>query len=238
MLILTRRVGESIVVGDDIVLTVFEVRGDAVRIGIEAPRSVRVNRKEVYEEIQRSNEQAVSTSDDALDALRGAIDSDRPLKARSPTGRVTCLHRHPSAPSVRMGCERSMTRMPERGVDIELRDQQGNAHRSGVLESNRGRPAPWCSRRRPTVPPTGRSNPAPGCWSAGRRTTPTGCCRCCWSTLRASGPAPLLVVEVADDAWREERREYVRSSLDADVLIDFEAEDSEGDPGPGTYRPS
>lgn len=76
MLILTRRVGESIVVGDDIVLTVFEVRGDAVRIGIEAPRSVRVNRKEVFDEIQRSNEQAVSTSDDALDALRGAIDSE------------------------------------------------------------------------------------------------------------------------------------------------------------------
>ena len=76
MLILTRRVGESIVVGDDIVLTVFEVRGDAVRIGIDAPRSVRVNRKEVYEEIQRSNEQAVSTSDDALDALRTAIEAD------------------------------------------------------------------------------------------------------------------------------------------------------------------
>lgn len=73
MLILTRRVGESIVVGDDIVLTVFEVRGDAVRIGIEAPRSVKVNRKEIYEEIQRSNAQAVSSSDDAVDALRGAL---------------------------------------------------------------------------------------------------------------------------------------------------------------------
>jgi carbon storage regulator len=69
-------VGESIVVGDDIVLTVFEVRGDAVRIGIDAPRSVRVNRKEVYEEIQRTNEQAVSTSDDALDALRSAIEAE------------------------------------------------------------------------------------------------------------------------------------------------------------------
>jgi len=76
VLILTRRVGESIVVGDDIVLTVFEVRGDAVRIGIDAPRSVRVNRKEVYEEIQRTNEQAVSTSDEALEKLRSAIDTD------------------------------------------------------------------------------------------------------------------------------------------------------------------
>ncbi|MDT0261550.1 carbon storage regulator CsrA [Jatrophihabitans lederbergiae] len=78
MLILTRRVGESIVVGDDIVLTVFEVRGDAVRIGIQAPRSVQVNRKEIWEELQRSNEQAVSTSDDAVDALRGAIGAAAP----------------------------------------------------------------------------------------------------------------------------------------------------------------
>ena len=85
MLILTRRVGESIVVGDDIVLTVFEVRGDAVRIGIEAPRSVKVNRKEIYEEIQRSNAQAVSSSDDAVDALRGALGGD-PSSSAPPAG--------------------------------------------------------------------------------------------------------------------------------------------------------
>ena len=84
MLILTRRVGESIVVGDDIVLTVFEVRGDAVRIGIEAPRSVKVNRKEIYEEIQRSNAQAVSSSDDAVDALRGALGAPAGTPAADP----------------------------------------------------------------------------------------------------------------------------------------------------------
>jgi carbon storage regulator len=84
LLILTRRVGESIVVGDDIVLTVFEVRGDAVRIGIEAPRSVKVNRKEIYEEIQRSNAQAVSSSDDAVDALRGALGAAAEEPAATP----------------------------------------------------------------------------------------------------------------------------------------------------------
>jgi carbon storage regulator len=73
VLILTRRVGESIVVGDDVTVTVFEVRGDAVRIGIDAPRSVQVHRQEVYEELQRANEQAVSPSDDAIESLRGAI---------------------------------------------------------------------------------------------------------------------------------------------------------------------
>lgn len=73
MLILTRRAGESIMIGDDIVITVSEVRGDAVRVGIEAPRSVQVHREEVYRELQRANAQAVSTSDDALAALRTAI---------------------------------------------------------------------------------------------------------------------------------------------------------------------
>jgi carbon storage regulator len=94
LLILTRRVGESIVVGDDIVLTVFEVRGDAVRIGIEAPRSVKVNRKEIYEEIQRANAQAVSSSDDAVDALRGALGTPAPADgadrtAQRPAGGAT-----------------------------------------------------------------------------------------------------------------------------------------------------
>ncbi len=68
MLILTRRVGENIVVGDDIVISVVEVRGDAVRIGIQAPRSVAVHREEVYLELQRANEQAASSSDEAVDA--------------------------------------------------------------------------------------------------------------------------------------------------------------------------
>jgi carbon storage regulator len=68
VLILTRRVGESVIVGDDIVISVIEVRGDAVRIGIQAPRSVSVHREEVYLELQRANEQAASASDAAIGA--------------------------------------------------------------------------------------------------------------------------------------------------------------------------
>ena len=68
MLILTRRVGENVIVGDDIVISVIEVRGDAVRIGIQAPRSVTVHREEVYVELQRANEQAASSSDAAVGA--------------------------------------------------------------------------------------------------------------------------------------------------------------------------
>lgn len=68
MLILTRRVGENVIVGDDIVISVIEVRGDAVRIGIQAPRSVSVHREEVYQELQRANQAAAVASDEAIGA--------------------------------------------------------------------------------------------------------------------------------------------------------------------------
>lgn len=53
MLILTRRVGETFIIGDDIRITVCSVRNGQVRIGIEAPKDVSIHRKEVYERIQR-----------------------------------------------------------------------------------------------------------------------------------------------------------------------------------------
>jgi carbon storage regulator len=59
MLVLTRRRGERIMIGDDIVVTVIEVSGDQVRIGIEAPRSVGVYREEVLAEVAEANRQAV-----------------------------------------------------------------------------------------------------------------------------------------------------------------------------------
>jgi carbon storage regulator len=51
MLVLTRRVGDSIVIGDEIVVTVLEVRSDQVRLGIDAPREVSVHREEVYRQV-------------------------------------------------------------------------------------------------------------------------------------------------------------------------------------------
>lgn len=53
MLILTRRVGETLVVGDDITVTIVGVRASQVRIGINAPKDVTVHRKEIYERIRR-----------------------------------------------------------------------------------------------------------------------------------------------------------------------------------------
>ncbi|HEY8353595.1 MAG TPA: carbon storage regulator CsrA [Methylophilaceae bacterium] len=58
MLVLTRKVGESIVIGQDIEVTVLEVRGEQVKLGIRAPRTVAVHRKEVYLAIQAENREA------------------------------------------------------------------------------------------------------------------------------------------------------------------------------------
>ncbi|HHW09454.1 MAG TPA: carbon storage regulator CsrA [Firmicutes bacterium] len=58
MLVLTRKRDESIIIGDDIKITVVEVRGDQVKIGVEAPRVIPVHREEVYREIQEEKERA------------------------------------------------------------------------------------------------------------------------------------------------------------------------------------
>jgi carbon storage regulator len=69
MLVLTRRAGESVVIGDDIVITVLEARGDVVRLGINAPRDVQVHREEVYKELKAANRAAASPTDDAVRAI-------------------------------------------------------------------------------------------------------------------------------------------------------------------------
>lgn len=61
MLVLSRRVGESIVLGSNIVVTVMRVDGDLVRLGIQAPRDVPVHRLEIYEQVQRTNQSAAQS---------------------------------------------------------------------------------------------------------------------------------------------------------------------------------
>ena len=62
MLVLSRKAGESIIIGNDVTLTILEVRGDLVRVGIDAPRSVSVNRKEIHDELMTANQTAAGSS--------------------------------------------------------------------------------------------------------------------------------------------------------------------------------
>jgi carbon storage regulator len=73
MLVVSRRAGESVVIGDDITVSVLEVRGDVVRIGIDAPRSVAVHREELLAQLAQSNQSAASPTEDAVDSLASAI---------------------------------------------------------------------------------------------------------------------------------------------------------------------
>ena len=66
MLVLTRRAGESVMIGNDVIITVLEARGDVIRLGIQAPRDVQVHREEVFRELQAANREAASPTDDAV----------------------------------------------------------------------------------------------------------------------------------------------------------------------------
>ena len=63
MLALSKKQGEAIMIGSDIELTILEVKGDQVKIGISAPKSVPVYRKEIYAQIQEANKEVVATLD-------------------------------------------------------------------------------------------------------------------------------------------------------------------------------
>ena len=72
MLVLTRKAGESIVIGSQIRITVLEMQGRQIRLGIEAPSEIPVHRGEVYERIREENEQAAMAGTDQLRALSEA----------------------------------------------------------------------------------------------------------------------------------------------------------------------
>ena len=91
MLVLSRQRDETIMIGDDIEVTVVDIRGDKVRLGINAPREISVHRKEVYDAIRRENREAAQVKPEDLSALGklappGASAAPPPVASPPPTG--------------------------------------------------------------------------------------------------------------------------------------------------------
>ena len=116
MLVLTRRANQSIMIGHEIVVTVLEVRGDQVRFGIKAPRSIDVHREEIFAQLQQANRDAV-----------------RPTGRRSPT--ICPASR--TAPTTRSANARSRGRSRQRRAELGERVDVAVDVGFGVLHRQR-----------------------------------------------------------------------------------------------------
>ncbi|MEX0886035.1 MAG: carbon storage regulator CsrA [Phycisphaeraceae bacterium] len=77
MLVLSRQRDETIMIGDDVEITVVDIRGDKVRLGITAPRQIQVHRKEVYDAIRRENAEAAGVDVEELNLARAQVRANR-----------------------------------------------------------------------------------------------------------------------------------------------------------------
>ena len=77
MLVLTRKVGEGIIIGDDIKISIVELKSGGVRIGIEAPRELKVHRQEVFEKIRQENQEATQWDINDLNELSTLLSAGR-----------------------------------------------------------------------------------------------------------------------------------------------------------------
>lgn len=85
MLVLSRQRDETIMIGDDVQITIVDIRGDKVRLGITAPRHIQVHRKEVYDAIKRENEQAAKMRPkDMTDAIERESDARKRKESDPP----------------------------------------------------------------------------------------------------------------------------------------------------------
>jgi len=77
MLVLTRKIGEGIIIGDDIKVTIVELKGGGVRIGIDAPRELKVHRQEVFDRIKQENKEATQWDMAKLNELSSMLSAGR-----------------------------------------------------------------------------------------------------------------------------------------------------------------
>jgi carbon storage regulator len=87
MLILTRRVGETIVIGDNVIVTVLGIKGNQVRIGINAPKDVTVHREEIYQRIQQEKNTTTPATTTAAPAAKPEVKPEvKPTESSASTG--------------------------------------------------------------------------------------------------------------------------------------------------------
>ena len=77
MLVLARRINESIMIGEDVEIVVVDIKGDQIKLGIRAPRNVSVHRTEVFKEIQEQNRQAAASAPPSLEDMKKLLDKKK-----------------------------------------------------------------------------------------------------------------------------------------------------------------
>lgn len=76
MLALTRKVGETIVIGDNIELTILSISKDQVKVGIDAPKNISIHRKEIYLQIKEENAEALKASQESVNKMKNILKKD------------------------------------------------------------------------------------------------------------------------------------------------------------------
>mgnify|MGYP001597003096 CR=1 FL=1 len=84
MLVLSRKLKQSLVIGDNVEITIVEIRGDQVRLAISAPKTITIYRKEIYDEIQLANVAATAFTKEDVDRLMPDLSQTLPASAKSP----------------------------------------------------------------------------------------------------------------------------------------------------------
>jgi carbon storage regulator len=105
VLVLTRKAGERVLIGDDIVITILDTRGDGIRIGIDAPRGVNIQRDEIVRAVTEANVEATHVANDAEARLKAAlglgpeVPIDAPQPSATPaSGSQTAVPAPPAIP--------------------------------------------------------------------------------------------------------------------------------------------
>lgn len=99
MLVLTRKTGERVLIGDDIVITVLESRGDGIRLGIDAPRGISIQRDEIVRAVTEANLAATHGAPDAEAQLKAALGLAAPTPAAPATSAETASAKPAAAPT-------------------------------------------------------------------------------------------------------------------------------------------